>query len=245
MPPKTLSKRYLETHRCEVPDTLPDEPDEPSSPMDVDPDPAMVPRSPSATIVEPVTATQTCPSVIQSGLNQGKICGKPVFAGGLCRRHHTLSSEERPSKKARLTEPLEGRCKCKTQKGFFCGAAVKDGGMYCKRHVNCLAVVGGVQPEPAPEVIVIDAEREDPQDVRLQQEPEVVIVEDAPSEPVVDEPVPPVPPIEAELFQRAEWTTHFVSDTTALMSALQEIEVVDLDAQQFEALEANIRACFA
>ena len=30
-----------------------------------------------------------------------------------------------------------------------------------------------------------------------------------------------------------------------MMSILQQIEVVDLDAQQFEALEANIRACFA
>ena len=235
MPPKTLSKRYLETQQCEIPDTVPDESDEPSVPMDVDP--ALLPRSPAATIVQPVTAAQTCPSVIQSGVNSGQICGKEIFAEGLCRRHHTLSNKERPTKKARLTEPpLEGRCSCKTQKGFFCGAVVKDGGLYCKRHQNCLAVVGGAdsQPQPEPEPIVIEPEQEpvEPQDVRLQEEPEVVVEE-------------PVPPIEAELLQRSEWTTHFVSDTPAMMSILQQIEVVDLDAQQFEALEANIRACFA
>lgn len=229
MPPKTLSKRYLETQPCIIPDTVPED-------VEMKVDPAFIPRSPASTIIEPVTATQTCPSVIQSGVNKGKICGKPVFTEGLCRRHHTLSNEERPSKKARLTEPLEGRCRCKTQKGFFCGVEVKDGGLYCKRHLNCLAVVGGSEPEPpAPEPVVPEPEPEDPQEMRLQLEPELGAIADE----------EPVPPIEADLFQRPEWTTHFASDTASMMAALQHIEVVDLDVHQLEALEANIRACFA
>lgn len=231
MPSKTtLSKRYLETQACVVADP---EPILPSStvppPVSVD-DPE--PRSPARTVLQPVTISENCPVLIQSGSNRGQACGRPLFADNLCKRHHTLSSGDRPLKKPRLMEPVEGRCPAKTHKGSICGILLKDGQQTCKKHVSAALSTSSdqqdiVQPEPEPE----------PEDIRMENEPEWVVE----PEP---EPEPLQPPIESELFRRPEWTTHYVENSAAMLRTLQDMQVVDLDARQWEQLESKIRACF-
>jgi hypothetical protein len=133
-------------------------------------------------------------------------------------------------------EPVEGRCPVKTAKGSICGAALKEGQPTCKKHASAAAVEPEPEPEPDVDMIVEEEEQKSPEEIRLEEEPELVIPD--------PEPEPLQPPIESDLFHRPEWTMHYVDDSATMLRTLQDIQVVDLDARQWEQLELKIRACF-
>lgn len=245
--PRTLSKRYLETQQCELPDRL----DEPvTEPWFDDADPAS-PKSPEPR--ESISARETCTMTMQAGPNKGQVCGKSVVKNGLCRRHAeqvaAKESGERPAKRPKIDAPTAGRCVCKTKKGEYCGAAVKGDALVCKRHAACPIppeiAAQFAQPVTAQPLVVVDEpmdlDIDDPTVQRDQAEP-VLIVPD--TDPVPVQPVEPVEPVESQLFQQPEWGTVYVNTTADMVHILDHLVVVDIDEQQLQQLNNKIRACF-
>jgi hypothetical protein len=248
---QTLSKRYLETQQCELPDTLPPGAEDQVWFDHADP---QSPRSPAPFV--PVSVQETCPAIIQSGVHKGQACGKPVTETGFCKRHPP-STEERPTKRPKLTSYTQGRCVCKTQKGDICGAVVKGGGLVCKRHANCPLPddlpadfvtepsTAPVQPETEADVVMqIEPEPEfDAQEQRELNEPVLILPDTAePPEPMSEEPSPEM--IEARLLDQEEWSTHRITNHREMMHLLETTTAVDIDERQFRYLEMKIRACF-
>jgi hypothetical protein len=158
---------------------------------------------------------------------------------------------------------------CKTQKGDICGAAVKGGGLVCKRHTNCplpgdlpadfitaAPDVMDVEPtEPTePESVVMEVESTetiepepvatemDAQRQRDLSEPVLVLPDEAPGPAQVDETAPEM--IEARLLDQEGWSTHRIANHQEMMRLLETTAVVDIDERQFRFLETKIRACF-
>lgn len=222
-----LPKSYLETEQCEIPDRLEKDPiDEPWF-DDTDPKSPLSPRSP----------VRTCTALLQSGAKKGQPCGKPIVRDELCKRHlnqppEVASSDQKPSKRPRITEYVKGRCVCKTQKGLICGALVKDGGLMCKRHANCPI------PDDYVEVVQVQPTEED------EEEPEIILPDTMEVEEEKKEIEIQGPPLEASLFGQREWSIQYVESPKEMMQILRSTQVVDIAEEQLRLLESKIHQCF-
>lgn len=222
---KMLSKSYLQQEACELPLRLDTDPIEEPWFDDADPRSPLSPRSPRRPI-----PTTTCTAIIQSGAKRGQACGKPALENETLCKYHLQIQLKRPSpsdadqaptpKRPKLVEPVPGRCICRTQKGFICGAVTQPNSDFCKRHAKC-------QP------VDVEEKEEDSASIRAVEEPILYLPD-----------TEPIQPVETQLLQQEAWTEHYVQDNTEMMRILNGLPARDLDEEQFRLLESKIRACF-